>query len=144
MAKDRGVRASVLEETREVSYQAAKKTEKNPRGDSWLECPFGRSRDGVSGKADLDKTFHCNSIPDFAVKSELSYVIISMSVTHYGMSGLETDCDFAALGLNGKAISGLYAAGEMAGDAHGNSHLEGDSLLVCVVLDCKVAAAIRN
>merc|ERR1712137_1365431 len=34
---------------------------------------------------------------------------------------------------NGKAIPGLYAAGEVAGGVHGNNRLGGNSLLDCVV-----------
>jgi len=55
------------------------------------------------------------------------------------MGGLEIDCDSAVLGSNGKAIPGLYAAGEVAGGVHGNNRLGGNSLLDCVVFG-RVAA----
>merc|ERR1712003_45970 len=41
--------------------------------------------------------------------------------------------DSACIGANGKAIPGLYAAGEVAGGVHGNNRLGGNSLLDCVV-----------
>merc|ERR1711939_1086878 len=50
-----------------------------------------------------------------------------------GMGGLEIDVNSAVLGSNGKAIPGLYCAGEVAGGVHGNNRLGGNSLLDCVV-----------
>merc|ERR1719265_2603425 len=41
--------------------------------------------------------------------------------------------DSACLDARGKAIPGLYAAGEVAGGVHGNNRLGGNSLLDCVV-----------
>merc|ERR1712190_526631 len=53
---------------------------------------------------------------------------------HYCMGGLEIDTDSAVLSTStGKAIPGLYAAGEVAGGVHGNNRLGGNSLLDCVV-----------
>merc|ERR1711937_838264 len=49
------------------------------------------------------------------------------------MGGLEVDVDSAVLVPTGKAIPGLYAAGEVAGGIHGNNRLGGNSLLDCVV-----------
>merc|ERR1712060_313787 len=45
----------------------------------------------------------------------------------------EIDVDSAVVAKNGKAIPGLYAAGEVAGGVHGNNRLGGNSLLDCVV-----------
>merc|ERR1719205_85628 len=56
------------------------------------------------------------------------------------MGGLEIDVDSLVIGANGKAISGLYAAGEVAGGVHGNNRLGGNSLLDCVVFG-RVAGA---
>merc|ERR1711998_566470 len=53
-------------------------------------------------------------------------------VIHYCMGGLET----TVLGecvTKGKALPGLYVAGEAAGGVHGNNRLGGNSLLDCVV-----------
>merc|ERR1711972_1096607 len=49
------------------------------------------------------------------------------------MGGLEINVDSAVIGQNGKAIPGLYAAGEVAGGVHGSNRLGGNSLLDCVV-----------
>merc|ERR1719405_358188 len=48
------------------------------------------------------------------------------------MGGLEID-QYSRVIKNGKAIPGLYAAGEVAGGVHGNNRLGGNSLLDCVV-----------
>ena len=47
------------------------------------------------------------------------------------MSGLEVDLNSSVIGTNGKAITGLYAAGELVGGIHGNNSLKGNSLLDC-------------
>merc|ERR1711971_1453481 len=86
-----------------------------------------------SGKTGSGKKFYHNFIPGSAVKSEPFYVAIITPVIHYCMGGLEIDCDSAVLGPSGKAIAGLYAAGEVAGGVHGNNRLGGNSLLDCVV-----------
>merc|ERR1712137_759892 len=46
--------------------------------------------------------------------------------------GLEINTD-SLVTMNGEAIPGLYAAGEVAGGVHGNNRLGGNSLLDCVV-----------
>merc|ERR1719210_1746121 len=61
------------------------------------------------------------------------YVAIITPVIHYCMGGLEIDTDSAVVAKDGKAIPGLYAAGEVAGGVHGNNRLGGNSLLDCVV-----------
>merc|ERR1719223_323290 len=133
LAKDMGVPVSVLEQTHDIHYQAAKKTEKDPDGGSWPAYPSGKSWDEPSGKTGSGKKFFHNIIPGSAVKSEPFYVAIITPVIHYCMGGLEIDVNSAVIGENGKAIPGLYAAGEVAGGVHGNNRLGGNSLLDCVV-----------
>merc|ERR1711988_883922 len=133
LAKDMGVALSVLEETHELHYNAAKKTEKDPDGGSWPAYPSGKSWDEASGKTGSGKKFYHNIIPGSAVKSEPFYVAIITPVIHYCMGGLEIDVDSAVVNANGKAIPGLYCAGEIAGGVHGNNRLGGNSLLDCVV-----------
>merc|ERR1712176_1000663 len=111
LAKEMGVPLSVLEETHELHYQAAKKTEKDPNGGSWPAYPSGKSWDEPSGKTGSGKKFYHNIIPGSAVKTEPFYVAIITPVIHYCMGGLEVDCDSAVCGHDGKAIEGLYAAG---------------------------------
>jgi len=133
LAKDMGVSLSVLEATHEAHYQAAKKTEKDPDGGNFPAYPSGRSWDEPSGKTGSGKKFYHNIIPGSAVKTEPFYVAIITPVIHYCMGGLEIDTDSAVIGADGKAIKGLYAAGEVAGGVHGNNRLGGNSLLDCVV-----------
>merc|ERR1712050_506220 len=85
------------------------------------------------GKTGSGKKFYHNIIPGSAVKSEPFYVAIITPVIHYCMGGLEIDVNSAVVNSNGKAIAGLYAAGEVAGGVHGNNRLGGNSLLDCVV-----------
>ncbi|CAK0798423.1 unnamed protein product [Prorocentrum cordatum] len=133
LAKDMGVPVSVLEQTHKEHFEAAKKTEKDPDGGSFPAYPSGKSWDEASGKTGSGKKFYHNVIDGPAVKSEPFYVAIITPVIHYCMGGLEIDTDSACVGANGKAIPGLYAAGEVAGGVHGNNRLGGNSLLDCVV-----------
>ncbi|CAJ1378084.1 unnamed protein product [Effrenium voratum] len=133
LAKDMGVALSVIEQTHEEHYQAAKKTETDPDGGSWPAYPSGKSWDEASGKTGSGKKFYHNIIPGSAVKSEPFYVAIITPVIHYCMGGLLIDTDSAVVGPKNKAIPGLYAAGEVAGGVHGNNRLGGNSLLDCVV-----------
>merc|ERR1719433_57868 len=139
LAKDMGEPLQKLIDTHETHYEAAKKTEKDPTGGSWPAYPSGTSWDEPSGKTGSGKKFFHNIIPGSAVKTEPFYVAIITPVIHYCMGGLEVDVDSAVLGQDGKAIPGLYAAGEVAGGIHGNNRLGGNSLLDCVVFG-RVAA----
>merc|ERR1712051_534147 len=132
LAEDMGIPVSVLEETHEVHYQAAKKTEKDPDGGSWPAYPSGKSWDEPSGKTGSGKKFYHNIIPGSKVATEPFCVAIITPVIHYCMGGLEITEDAEVVGKNG-VIPGLYAAGEIAGGVHGNNRLGGNSLLDCVV-----------
>merc|ERR1712040_19107 len=138
LAKDMGVSLETLVATHDAHFEAAK-TEKDPDGGSWPAYPSGKSWDEASGKTGSGKKFYHNILPGSSVKSEPYYVAIITPVIHYCMGGLEIDCDSAVLGPSGKAIPGLYAAGEVAGGVHGNNRLGGNSLLDCVVFG-RVAA----
>merc|ERR1712161_161655 len=106
----------------------------DPSGGAWPAYPSGKSWDEASGKTGSGKKFYHNIIPGSAVKTEPFYVAIITPVIHYCMGGLEVDVDSAVLDTkSGKAIPGLYAAGEVAGGIHGNNRLGGNSLLDCVV-----------
>jgi len=133
LANDMGVSLSVLEKTHEEHYQSAKKTEKDPDGGSFPAYPSGKSWDAASGKTGSGKKFYHNFISGSAVKTEPFYVAIITPVIHYCMGGLEVDANSLVVNAQGKAISGLYAAGEVAGGIHGNNRLGGNSLLDCVV-----------
>ncbi|CAK9008239.1 unnamed protein product [Durusdinium trenchii] len=133
LAKDMGVDLSVLEQSHEEHYQAAKKTETHPDEGAWPAYPSGKSHDEASGKTGSGKKFFHNILPGSAVRHEPFYVAIITPVIHYCMGGLLIDTDSACVGPNDKAIPGLYAAGEVAGGVHGNNRLGGNSLLDCVV-----------
>jgi len=133
LAADMGIEVSVLEETHDAHYQAAKKTAKDPDGGPFPAYPSGKSWDEASGKTGSGKKFYHNIIPGSQVDTEPFYVAIITPVIHYCMGGLEIDTDSAVVNTNGEAIPGLYAAGEVAGGVHGNNRLGGNSLLDCVV-----------
>merc|ERR1712157_311309 len=132
LAKDMGVPLSVLEEEHEKHFQAAKKQEKDPDGGSFPAYPSGKTWDEPSGKTGSGKKFFHNIIPGSAVKSEIFYVAIITPVIHYCMGGLQTTVEGECI-KGGKALPGLYVAGEAAGGVHGNNRLGGNSLLDCVV-----------
>jgi len=133
LANDMGISLSVLEDTHDTHFQAAKKTEKDPEGGPFPAYPSGKSWDEASGKTGSGKKFYHNIIPGSKVKTEPFYVAIITPVIHYCMGGLEIDTDSAVVNKDGQAIPGLYAAGEVAGGVHGNNRLGGNSLLDCVV-----------
>jgi len=133
LAADMGVPLSVLEETHQGHYEAAKKMEKDPDGGNFPAYPYGKCWDEPSGKTGSGKKFYHNIIPGSAVGSEPFYVAIITPVIHYCMGGLQVTVDSECVGRNGQKIDGLYAAGEIAGGIHGNNRLGGNSLLDCVV-----------
>jgi len=132
LAKDMGVALATLEQSHELHYQAAKKTEKDPDGGSFPAYPSGKSWDEASGKTGSGKKFYHNIIPGSAVKTQPFYVAIITPVIHYCMGGLEINEEGGVMGSSG-VIKGLYCAGEVAGGVHGNNRLGGNSLLDCVV-----------
>merc|ERR1719310_2741585 len=132
LAQDMGVPLSVLEQTHEEHYQAAKKTEKDPDGGSYPAYPSGKSWDARSGPTGSGKKFYHNIIQGSDVENQPFFVAIITPVIHYCMGGLEVTADAECLSAKG-VVPGLYAAGEIAGGVHGNNRLGGNSLLDCVV-----------
>merc|ERR1712182_89861 len=128
-----GVPLSVLEQTHEQHYQAAKKTELNPEGGPHPAYPSGKSWDAASGPTGRGKKFYHNIIPGSAVATEPFYVAIITPVIHYCMGGLDVTAEAEGIDGKGQVIPGMYAAGEIAGGVHGNNRLGGNSLLDCVV-----------
>merc|ERR1712100_232138 len=132
LAKEMGVDVKVLAQAHQEHYEASKKQEKDPDGGSWPAYPSGKTWDEPSGKTGSGKNFFHNIIPGSAVKNEIFYVAIITPVIHYCMGGLQTTVDGECI-KGGKALPGLYVAGEAAGGVHGNNRLGGNSLLDCVV-----------
>merc|ERR1719379_3072770 len=124
LADDMGVPLSVLEQTHEAHYQAAKKTEKNPDGGPHPAYPSGKSWDDASGPTGSGKKFYHNIISGAQVASEPFYVAIITPVIHYCMGGSECTVEAECIDKDG-VIPGLYVAGEAAGGIHGNNRLGG-------------------
>merc|ERR1719207_45925 len=132
VAKDMGVSLQTLVDEHQQHYEASQKAAKDPEGGSWPAYPSGKSWDARSGPTGSGKKFYHNVIPGSAVPTETFYVAIITPVIHYCMGGLETTVKGECV-RNGKALPGLYVAGEAAGGVHGNNRLGGNSLLDCVV-----------
>jgi len=133
LAKDMGVDLQVLIDTHDQHFNAAKKMEKDPEGGPHPAYPSGKSWDDASGPTGSGKKFYHNIIPGSAVATQPFYVAIITPVIHYCMGGLKMNPDAEILKGDDSVISGLYAAGEIAGGIHGNNRLGGNSLLDCVV-----------
>merc|ERR1711977_340942 len=113
LANDMGVDLKTIVDEHQKHYEAGKKMEKDPDGGSWPAYPSGKCWDEASGKTGSGKKFYHNIIPGSEVKTQPFYVAIITPVIHYCMGGLEIDVNSAVLDKKGKAIPGLYAAGEV-------------------------------
>jgi succinate dehydrogenase/fumarate reductase flavoprotein subunit len=132
LAKDMGVDIKVLMDEHDRHYEASKKMEKDPDGGPWPAYPMGKSWDEPSGKTGSGKKFYANCLEGKNVPTTPFYVAIITPVIHYCMGGLLTTADGECI-KGGKALPGLFVAGEAAGGVHGNNRLGGNSLLDCVV-----------
>lgn len=63
--------------------------------------------------------------------------------THHTMGGLKVDLDRHVLDVNGEAIPGLYAAGEVTGGIHGGNRLGGNAI-VEIFVSGRIAAQAAN
>merc|ERR1712213_218138 len=127
-----GCTVEKLAEVHEAHYQASQKQAADPEGGPFPAYPSGKTWDEPSGKTDSGKKFFHNIIPGSTVATQEFYVAIITPVIHYCMGGLQTTVDGECI-KGGKALPGLYVAGEAAGGVHGNNRLGGNSLLDCVV-----------
>lgn len=100
-------------------------------------------------KDEFNKTYFPN--PDFSVDAASGpfYTGVVTPALHYCMGGVEIDDDARVLkqhgqGQAGKAIVGLFAAGEVVGGIHGNNRLAGNALTECVVFGRIAAASIQS
>jgi fumarate reductase flavoprotein subunit len=84
---------------------------------------IGSARRGADGK--YDKSTY--NIDD----ANLTIRVLAPS-THHTMGGLKIDLDRRVLDDNGKAIPGLYAAGEVTGGFFGGNRLGGNALTECM------------
>ncbi|MCI8475077.1 MAG: flavocytochrome c [Oscillospiraceae bacterium] len=60
------------------------------------------------------------------------YACKKVPTVHHTMGGLEIDTDTHVLNGQGKAIKGLYAAGEVTGGIHGENRLGGNAIADCM------------
>ena len=72
-------------------------------------------------------------VPQNDLENEVFYAGMVTPVLHYCMGGITIDTEGNVLDSEGKAISGLHAAGEVTGGVHGGNRLGGNSLLECTV-----------
>lgn len=63
--------------------------------------------------------------------------------THHTMGGLVVDTDRHVLDKDGKAIEGLYAAGEVTGGIHGGNRLGGNAITEIIVSGRTAAKAVN-
>merc|ERR1719460_2811937 len=127
-AKDLCKEMDIPEKTLEKTF-----TDYNTVAAKQIEDPDGGPYDAYGGGKSWDewgkKFFH--NLP-MAMDDEFHVAIVT-PVIHYCMGGLEIDANSNVVNTEGRAIQGLYAAGEIAGGVDGNNRLGGNSLLDCVV-----------
>jgi flavocytochrome c len=124
LADEMKIDAATLKATFEDYNVNGEKQLKDPEGGPYNAYPSGKSWD-TWGK----KFYH--NLP-VLVEDEFHVAIVT-PVIHYCMGGLQVTEKSEVENNQGKAIPGLYAAGEIAGGVHGNNRLGGNSLLDCVV-----------
>merc|ERR1712078_35820 len=129
LAKDMGVPLQTLVDTHQLHYEASVKTAQDPDGGSWPAYPSGKSWDEPSGKTGSGKKFYHNVIDGSKFAAEPFYVAIITPVIHYCMGGLETTVKGECV-RNGKALPGLYVAGEAAGGVHATTVSEATPFLI--------------
>ena len=90
-----------------------------------------RHATGIIGNArrNADGTYDKSSYDIDNVNLEIRVLAPS---THHTMGGLKIDLDRRVLDENGKAIPGLYAAGEVTGGFFGGNRLGGNALTECM------------
>jgi FAD-dependent fumarate reductase len=72
------------------------------------------------------------------------YVGTVTPVIHFTMGGVLINEDAEVLDEQGKAIEGLWAAGEVTGGVHGGNRLGGSSLLECVVFGRRAGEGVAK
>merc|ERR1712019_318372 len=115
LAQEIGCTVEHLASVHEQHYQASLKQASDPEGGPFPAYPSGKTWDEPSGKTGSGKKFFHNVIPGDKVATEPFYVAIITPVIHYCMGGLEIDENSLVMSQEtGRAIPGLYAAGEVA------------------------------
>ncbi len=108
---------------REYDMAVMEGREPAPVGKRHATGIIGSARRGADGKYDTS-TYNIED-------ANLSIRVLAPS-THHTMGGLKIDLDRRVLDENGKAIPGLYAAGEVTGGFFGGNRLGGNALTECM------------
>ena len=77
--------------------------------------------------------FVANNKADKVMTEGPWYACQKVPTVHHTMGGLQINADAQVLGINGKVIPGLYAAGETTGGIHGSNRLGGNAIADCMV-----------
>ena len=123
LAKEFGLPPAVLRKTFD-DYNQSVRTKKDP---------FGKKVQFSISRPQHILTFYLQFFQGEWKFDDSFHVAVMTPVLHYTMGGLEIDPESRVLDKTGKPISGLFAAGEVAGGVHGANRLGGSSLLGCVV-----------
>lgn len=91
-------------------------------------------------KTGLDKEFGRYLQPDAKpIEKAPFYAVRLWPKVHHTMGGVQINTDARVIGLDGKPVAGLFAAGEVAGGVHGAVRLGS-----CAVVDCLVFGRIAG
>lgn len=81
---------------------------------------------------------------NYKLEGELLRIRVMAPSTHHTMGGLAVDTDRHVLDKDGKAIEGLYAAGEVTGGIHGGNRLGGNAIVEIFVSGRTAANTIAD
>ena len=91
----------------------------------------------------VQKDDNGNYLPEtYDLENTLLTVRLMAPSTHHTMGGLKVDTQRHVLDVNGNAIPGLYAAGEVTGGIHGGNRLGGNAIVEIFVSGRTAAQAV--
>jgi urocanate reductase len=105
--------------------ELAKKTGMDPKK---LEASVAGYNAVVEGKAKDPLGFVANNKDDKTLTGGPWYACRKVPTVHHTMGGLEINPKAQVIGVDGKVIPGLYAAGEVTGGIHGSNRLGGNAI----------------
>ena len=90
-----------------------------------LEATLNKYNEAVKNKADNE--FKKKTLPKELTGTKYYAIEVSPAV-HHTMGGVRINTNAEVLGKNGRAIKGLYAAGEITGGIHGANRIGGNAV----------------
>ena len=90
-----------------------------------LEATLNKYNESVKNK--VDNEFNKKNLPKELTGTKYYAIEVSPAV-HHTMGGVRINTNAEVLGKNGKAIKGLYAAGEITGGIHGANRIGGNAV----------------